>query len=55
VYLDSVARRGPEPAQVKQENRELADANAARDKALAEAARDRARYHADMAVAKRVH
>jgi dihydroorotase-like cyclic amidohydrolase len=57
--LDSVARRGPEPAQVEQENRELADAIAATDEAVAVAARDRARYHADMAAVeaavKRVH
>ncbi|KAK1680770.1 hypothetical protein QYE76_041618 [Lolium multiflorum] len=41
------------------ENRELEDAIAARDEAVAAAARDRARYHADMAAAeaavKRIH
>ncbi|KAK1647866.1 hypothetical protein QYE76_065671 [Lolium multiflorum] len=46
---DSVARRGPEPAQIEQENRELADAITTADEAVAVAARDKERYHADMA------
>jgi hypothetical protein len=42
--FDSVAWRRPSPAWVEQENRELADAIAARDDAgAATAARDRAR------------
>jgi hypothetical protein len=53
--LDSVARRGPKPAYFDHENRELADAIATRDEAVAVAARDRARYHTDMVVVKRVH
>jgi hypothetical protein len=49
-------RRGPEPARVEHENRELANAIAAWDEAVAAAARDRARYHADIVAAtKRVH
>jgi hypothetical protein len=48
--LDSLARRGHSPARVDQENRELADAIAGRDDAVVAVARDRARYHAHMAV-----
>ncbi|KAK1608681.1 hypothetical protein QYE76_032354 [Lolium multiflorum] len=47
--LDSLQRRVPSPAWVEQENRELADAITARDEAVVEAARDMARYHAQMA------
>jgi hypothetical protein len=53
--LDLVERRGPEHARVDRENRELEDAHAARDEAVVVAASDRARYHADMTTAKRVH
>jgi hypothetical protein len=49
-------RRGPEPARVEHENRELANAIAAWDEAVAAAARDRACYHADIVAAmKRVN
>jgi hypothetical protein len=51
--LDSVARRGPELA--RQENRELVDAITARDESVTAVARDKARYHADMVAAERVH
>jgi hypothetical protein len=47
--LDSLQRRGPSPARVEQENRELAGAIVTRDEAVAEAARDRARFHAQLA------
>jgi hypothetical protein len=50
--LDSLARRGPSPARVEQENRELADAIIAREDAVAAAARDRTHYHAQMAAAQ---
>jgi hypothetical protein len=46
--LDSLQRRGPSPARVEQENRELEVAIAARDEAVA-AARGRARFVADVA------
>lgn len=46
--LDSLQRRGPSPARVEQENRELEVTIAARDEAVA-AARDRARFVADVA------
>jgi hypothetical protein len=38
--LDSLQRRGPSPAWVEQENRDLAGAIAARDEAMAVVARD---------------
>ncbi|KAK1618564.1 hypothetical protein QYE76_024081 [Lolium multiflorum] len=47
--LDSLQRRGPSPARVEQENRDLAVAIAARDEAMAEVARDRARFVAQLA------
>nr|XP_051207341.1 uncharacterized protein LOC127323208 [Lolium perenne] len=47
--LNSLQRRGPSPARVEQENRELAGAVAARDEAVAEVGRDRARFHAQLA------
>jgi hypothetical protein len=46
--LDSLQRRGPSLARVEQENRELEDAIAARDEAVAEVRRG-AHFHAQMA------
>ncbi|KAK1608996.1 hypothetical protein QYE76_032669 [Lolium multiflorum] len=47
--LDSLQWRGPSPVRVEQDNRKLAGAIASRDEVVAEAARDRARFHAQLA------
>jgi hypothetical protein len=52
--LDSLQRRGPSPARVDQENRELEDAIAARDEEVAKVARDRAHFHAQLAALEAV-
>jgi hypothetical protein len=52
--LDSLQWRDPSPARVEQENRELAGAIAARDEAVAEVARDRAYFHARLAMLEAV-
>jgi hypothetical protein len=48
MYSKSLLR-GPSPARIDQENRELAGVIAARDEAVAETARGRARFHAQLA------
>jgi hypothetical protein len=47
--LDSVSRRGPDPAGVEQENLEPANTIAVRDEEVVTTAREKACYHADMA------